>query len=505
MGLDDEKSKKVAEVLGNKTCKKIIDYLAEIPEASEKDMSDALDIPINTVEYNLKKLLGAGLVEKTKNFFWSKKGKKIPMYKLARKHIIISPKTKKPSITALRAVLPLIIVSAFLTIAFITLVLNQQNQEIIELNKFNSLRELNKFLEKNTIEPSKQRGSVGIIDMIKRLFGGNSGLSSIDAVGSINSARGFSEGITSIMGGAFGDSSKAAQDYSQTNIQVEGVDEADMVKNDGKYIYSVSGNKLMITDAYPAEDMEILSEISFNEEAIHGIFINGDNLIVFSSEYGPVLYKGEARCMAVGCVIPSQEGQTNVYIYDISDKENPEIEETFSVSGNYHSSRMIGKHAYIINNQYISDSEILPAVTRNNNIDVIEANEIYYSDVEDTSFQYTIILAINVKTGEASEKVLLTGRAQNIFVSENNIYTTYSNHKDKTEINKLAIDKLEIKYITTGEVPGHVLNQFSMDEYKGNFRIATTIGRSSSNNVYVLDEDLDILGELEDLAPGEKI
>lgn len=111
IGLNDERSKKIAEVLGNKTCKKIINYLSETKEASEKDISDALKIPINTVEYNLKKLLNSGLVEKTKNFFWSKKGKKIPMYKLAKKHIIISPKIKKPSLTALKTIIPVALIS----------------------------------------------------------------------------------------------------------------------------------------------------------------------------------------------------------------------------------------------------------------------------------------------------------------------------------------------------------------------------------------------------------
>ena len=92
IGLDDERSKKISEVLGNKTCKRIIDYLAE-KEASEKDIADALSIPINTVEYNLNKLIESGLIEKTKNFFWSVKGRKIDMYKLSNKKILISPKT----------------------------------------------------------------------------------------------------------------------------------------------------------------------------------------------------------------------------------------------------------------------------------------------------------------------------------------------------------------------------------------------------------------------------
>ena len=117
MGLDDERSKDIAEVLGNKTCKKILDFLSEIKESSEKDISDGLKIPLNTVEYNLNKLIKSGLVEKTKNFFWSSKGKKIELYKLARKHIVISP-NKRFDINNLKAILPVLIV-AFAIIALV--------------------------------------------------------------------------------------------------------------------------------------------------------------------------------------------------------------------------------------------------------------------------------------------------------------------------------------------------------------------------------------------------
>jgi len=107
--MQDSKLKKLSEILGNKTCKKILDFLSEIKEASEKDIADSLKSPINTIEYNLKKLVDAGLVEKTKNFFWSKKGKKIPMYKISNKSIIISPKTKIISET--KKILPVALLS----------------------------------------------------------------------------------------------------------------------------------------------------------------------------------------------------------------------------------------------------------------------------------------------------------------------------------------------------------------------------------------------------------
>jgi DNA-binding transcriptional ArsR family regulator len=92
ISMEDSKTKSLAEVLGSKTCKKIIDYLAENNEASQKDLSVALKIPMNTMDYNMKKLLSSGLVQKRKNFFWSKKGKKIVMYELSNKSIVISPK-----------------------------------------------------------------------------------------------------------------------------------------------------------------------------------------------------------------------------------------------------------------------------------------------------------------------------------------------------------------------------------------------------------------------------
>jgi len=87
-----------------------------------------------------------------------------------------------------------------------------------------------------------------------------------------------------------------AEDYSTTNIQVKGVDEADIVKNDGKYIYVVSNNKIIILDAFPAEEMEIISEINFSlDENVIEIFVNDDKLIVFGQGYEKVEIDSEDR------------------------------------------------------------------------------------------------------------------------------------------------------------------------------------------------------------------
>ncbi|MDO8517302.1 MAG: helix-turn-helix domain-containing protein [Nanoarchaeota archaeon] len=106
--LDDEKSKYLAEILGNKSCKRIIDLIAE-EKQTETDISKKLSMPINSVEYNLKKLISAGIVEKSNDFFWSVKGKKIPVYQLSNKDIIISPKKTKYNI--LKKFVPVVFIS----------------------------------------------------------------------------------------------------------------------------------------------------------------------------------------------------------------------------------------------------------------------------------------------------------------------------------------------------------------------------------------------------------
>jgi len=110
LSLDDSRMKNIAEILGNKTSNKIIYFLSEVKEASEKDIADGLKSPLNTVGYNLKKMIQAGIVEETKNFFWSSKGKKIKMYKFANKSILISPKQKKIS-SEVKQILPIALLS----------------------------------------------------------------------------------------------------------------------------------------------------------------------------------------------------------------------------------------------------------------------------------------------------------------------------------------------------------------------------------------------------------
>ncbi len=96
ISLDDSRLKEIAEAVTNKTCKKILNHLAT-NESTTSEISEELQIAINTVDYNIKKLVKTSLIEK-KSFWWSVKGKKMPTYIISNKKIIISPKMKSRNI-----------------------------------------------------------------------------------------------------------------------------------------------------------------------------------------------------------------------------------------------------------------------------------------------------------------------------------------------------------------------------------------------------------------------
>jgi uncharacterized secreted protein with C-terminal beta-propeller domain len=574
MGIDDDRSKDIAEVLSNKTCKKILDHLSEAKEASEKEISDSLKMPINTVEYNLNKLIKSGLVEKTKNFFWSVKGKKIEMYKLAKKHIIISPSSKKLALEQLKMILPIIFIALAIILISGILFFNfnrnvsLENRDSNLLKNFNSQQELEDFIKANSENRTYS---------YEESFAKSGGVPAQTSSAAESTNSGSSARLN-------------AGEYSKTNIQVEGVDEPDIVKNDGKYIYTLSNEKVVIVEAYPAEYMKILSNITVNS-AIN-MFINENKLIVFASEYNYVPYEQTAvestRCFGKGCYGYSQE-KTIIYTYDITDKKNPKLINNFSIEGDYHDSRMINNYVYLISSKYVYNDPIPPIYTINNVETKIPATEVNYFDYYDESYSFTTITSYNLDNNEYSSKVYLLGRTGTIYVSLNNIYLThrktlnqnnytneyvdkvalkllpekeqefkniiesndpsyikqkkineiiysysislsgeeknnfdslflkltdeFSNYwqkqTERTVIHKISVDNGMIVYENFGEVFGHLLNQFSIDEYGSYLRIATTSGEvwnsDSLNHVYVLDKNLKLSGSLENIAPGEKI
>ncbi|MFB0503607.1 MAG: beta-propeller domain-containing protein, partial [Candidatus Bathyarchaeia archaeon] len=313
-------------------------------------------------------------------------------------------------------------------------------------------------------------------------------------------------------------------EFSQTNIQVEGVDEADIIKTDGEYIYLVSGQRLIIVRAYPPESAEVLSEISFNG-TIRGLFINGDRLVVFREDYEVPDYPSERKTSEM-IIIPIWLVETRLLIYNLEDRERPILAREISVNGSYFTSRMIGNNVYLLVTQPagVLEGEVyLPTISYDDRSEKVEALRVYYSNVSDSYYAFTTVVAVDIMNVEAPKyEVFLVGATSAVYVSMNNIYVAIPKMpvfneeepvSEMTEIHRIRIAEGDIEYEASGAVPGRVLNQFSMDEHSGHFRIATTTGQlwwtpgeaTSKNHVYVLNMNLNITGKIEDIAPGETI
>jgi uncharacterized secreted protein with C-terminal beta-propeller domain len=311
---------------------------------------------------------------------------------------------------------------------------------------------------------------------------------------------------------------ESAIEYSGTNIQVEGVDEADIVKCDGEYIYfyAASDEKVLIVRAYPPEESAVTAEIKTNR-TVTGLFINEDRLVIFEFGLGEVHVQPEGKG-------PWFRGAvTTIKVYDVADRANPVLLGEISVDGAYFTSRMIGEYIYVLVNEpvYICEGEVrLPVITDGEEVTVIGASEIYYANSSDRYHGFTTMLALNVQnvSQEPSHETFLLGASRAIYVSRGNIYLAIPRYEEKkgivvTDLHRIRISQDSIEVVASGQVPGYVLNQFSMDEHNGYFRIATTTGHlsrvtgqaTSSNNVYVLDMSLTIVGRLENIAPGERI
>jgi len=306
---------------------------------------------------------------------------------------------------------------------------------------------------------------------------------------------------------------EASASYSRTNIQVEGVDEADIVKCDGKYIYVASSGRILIIRAYPPEDLAVLAEMKTNGTAAE-IFINGDRLVVVESTFGkPIIpFRHPA---------PHRGRETIIKIFDISDRSRPILIRKISTDGWYFESRMIGAYVYLltIKPACIVKGEVqLPLIIDGINIEEIPASQIYYVNSSDWRYGFITLLAVNIQdvSERLTHKTFLLGYSRAIYMSKKNLYLAISRIDDKkgilTEIYRIRVDGCRIKCEANGCVPGRILNQFSMDEYRGYFRIATTtmhLSRVSrirmASNIYVLDMNLKIVGRIENIAPNERM
>lgn len=343
-----------------------------------------------------------------------------------------------------------------------------------------------------------------------------------------------------------------SDEYSTTNIQVQGVDEADFVKNDGKYIYIVNDGSIRIIEAYPTEDMHEVVRFDMSEKNMTPaeIYLSGDLLTVIGNKYTyDEVYplEGEsADALAREFWYPEfHEERTVVEIYNLDNIVEPKLKRKLEFDGYYSESRRVGDTMYLVLNKYgygygfyspvkdtLEPEMLLPRYTDSMRRAELAPHdeEQFLADCEDITYfprvrdlNYVIAIAIPLKSTKDIVAEVMLGSSENIYSSVENLYIASTNYDSgenfyhdwdnaKTMVYRYSLSPSSIEYKSRGKVPGTILNQFSMDEHENYFRIATTTGdlwgdgeNVSKNNLYVLSANMDIVGSITDIAPGEKI
>lgn len=313
-------------------------------------------------------------------------------------------------------------------------------------------------------------------------------------------------------------------DYSNTNVQVQGVDEADIVKTNGDYIFYYKRYEYEIS-VIDVKNKEVVKTIKYEDICPKDMYLSGDKLIVVA------IYrqKEESKLREKSY---NYKAITKAIEYDISDINNIKNIREVEVEGSIVTSRMIGDYVYIVTNKSIysnmlDDEDLLKPIYK----DTVLGEEekcIGYDDIQyfpnTSADNYMIVSSFNIENNKPVNIQTYLGNGNNVYASTENLYVTsnyytdvnwlmdveYTTYQNDTKIYKFNLNNGDINYIADATVPGRIKNQFSMDEYNGYFRIATTYKSKKTsykdiNNLYVLDEKLNLVGQLENLAPGESI
>ncbi|MBP0990661.1 MAG: beta-propeller domain-containing protein [Oscillospiraceae bacterium] len=323
--------------------------------------------------------------------------------------------------------------------------------------------------------------------------------------------------------------SSSEKDYSDTNLQTVGVQEADIVKTDGDYIYALTQNGNIYIVSADNGKLEISSKVAAPENSYRdNFYICNDRLIVIARQQyylGSIdkikrdnldyyyidydyEYDGYNRTTVAYTYVPQIE------IYDISDRTAPKLQSTVNVDGYITDSRMIDEHLYIVSTSYIYNNidaqdikTYIPKVVVNDDESYLKAQDIYL-DESATSSAYYQLTGINTLDGSVVSSKAVLGWSGTVYASLENIYIA-SSFSNGTKISKFSIKNGNVDMVACGCVPGNMINQFAMDEYKGNLRVATTYNEPETyrrlNGIYVLNGALDVIGSLDGVAKDESI
>ncbi len=352
---------------------------------------------------------------------------------------------------------------------------------------------------------------------------------------------------------------RKAESASGTNNQVVGVDEADIVKTDGRYVYLAMNGALRIIEAM---DPHVVSVTKISG-SVRDMFVQGDRAVVFVASGGP-----DNRCTyGYDCMFAGDGTATRIAVLDIADRSAPKIVRTIDLSGSLMASRRVGntvhtvvadadapgalysvwpddietcgyKEAYVRqrfaqlkkdNERKILAQTWFPSI-RENGVEKPLCNALLRTAIPDGQAFTSVISFDLTKDSVPATTATLQSRPGAVFASADTLYFSVTHQKrsggnrwysfyptvdEVSEIHAFRIGQnpADTRYMGSGVVPGHVLNQFAMDEWYGYLRIATTRGKvpdprvESVVSVLAPSESGNLVrvGAIEGIAPGEDI
>lgn len=344
-------------------------------------------------------------------------------------------------------------------------------------------------------------------------------------------------------------SDEGATEYSTTNTQVVGVDEADFVKNDDGHVYVLSPRGLHVIDAWPASESQEIKLLALPGEP-RRLYLAGDKLVVYSrlgaGTNGGVGTPSDQGCTyGYDCRFSAEPGHTLVIVYDVSEPSAPSELRRFELSGSYVDSRRVGDVVYTVVRD--GDMASLPGVDLTLKADSAEELEQVYqerratadaaleaapaadflpwvhrldgaADSEDASScdnvlaaraaqgrSFLSLVSFDLQSLGQPWRTLIAGKPGYVYASQEALYVATdgvdggdgiahatSSAADRSTVHKFALDGIKTNYRGSAALPGHVLNQFSMDELDGVLRVATSSGwvpdPSVSSNLLTLSE-----------------
>ena len=350
-------------------------------------------------------------------------------------------------------------------------------------------------------------------------------------------------------------------EYSKTNTQVADIDEGDIVKTDGEYIYVLKDNRELLILSAAGEDTEVLSRRTVAENSDD----KGDDFYYSYSQNASELYIHEDTLAVVltayewsetwedGRYSYTNDNRSYIEFYDVSDPTEPVRTASAGQDGYYSASRMMDGVIYLITNYNVPYDLIhegydsyIPGLFDNRGHEFMPADCIVYPE-ELRSRTYSVICSYSMNGRDRLDEKAVLGYSGTVYMSGDHLYLADSYYFEdvldeyteriyqveevvsgyRTEILKLDLTGEDgITVAAAGTVDGELLNQFSMDEYDGHLRVVTTYWQNSrkvyrdeelgftnykysdsgqTNGLYVLDSDMNLVGEVSGLAEDERV